>query len=95
MRGNRSSVKQDGVKTGGSGACWRVGARLEVWETLDHEREGPISALAVLPGRSGESASLITTIKSVQEIVEETVDVFWAEIERLAAMLPGARTRPG
>jgi enoyl-[acyl-carrier protein] reductase II len=35
----------------------------------------------------GESASLIDTVKSVREIIDETVDTFWAEIERLAAML--------
>ena len=38
----------------------------------------------------GESASLIGSIKTVREIVDETVAVFWAEIERLAGMLQGA-----
>jgi enoyl-[acyl-carrier protein] reductase II len=38
---------------------------------------------------AGESASLIDSIKSVREIVDETVAEFWREIERLAAMLPG------
>ena len=43
----------------------------------------------------GESASLIGSIKTVREIVDETVAVFWAEIERLAGMLQGAdATRP-
>jgi enoyl-[acyl-carrier protein] reductase II len=37
----------------------------------------------------GESASLITSITSVREIIDETVRVFWAEIERLAGLLPG------
>jgi enoyl-[acyl-carrier protein] reductase II len=36
----------------------------------------------------GESAALIGSIKSVAEIIAETVDGFWAEIERLAQMLP-------
>ena len=36
----------------------------------------------------GESATLIGAVKSVAEIVAETVDGFWAEVERLAAMLP-------
>jgi enoyl-[acyl-carrier protein] reductase II len=38
----------------------------------------------------GESASLIGSIKTVREIVDETIAVFWAEIERLARMLNGA-----
>ena len=38
----------------------------------------------------GESASLIGSIKTVREIIDETVAVFWAEIERLAGMLQGA-----
>jgi enoyl-[acyl-carrier protein] reductase II len=38
----------------------------------------------------GESASLIGSIKTVAEIIDETVGGFWAEIERLAAMLHGA-----
>ncbi len=36
----------------------------------------------------GESASLIGSVKSVAEIIAETIDGFWTEIERLAAMLP-------
>jgi enoyl-[acyl-carrier protein] reductase II len=36
---------------------------------------------------AGESAALIESIKTVQEIVDETVAGFWAEVERLAAML--------
>jgi enoyl-[acyl-carrier protein] reductase II len=36
----------------------------------------------------GESASLIGSVKPVREIIDETVAGFWAEIERLAAMLP-------
>jgi enoyl-[acyl-carrier protein] reductase II len=37
---------------------------------------------------AGESAALIGTIKTVREIIDETVAQFWSEIERLAAMLP-------
>jgi len=36
----------------------------------------------------GESAALIGSVKSVAEIIAETVDGFWSEVERLAAMLP-------
>ena len=35
----------------------------------------------------GESASLVERVKSVAEIIDETVTVFWQEIERLASML--------
>ena len=35
----------------------------------------------------GESASLIGSIKTVREIIDETIAVFWQEIERLADML--------
>ena len=35
----------------------------------------------------GESASLIDSIKTVREIIDETVNTFWGEIERLARML--------
>ena len=43
----------------------------------------------------GESASLIDSIKTVREIIDETVDVFWEQIERLARMLQGAATQSG
>jgi enoyl-[acyl-carrier protein] reductase II len=36
----------------------------------------------------GESATLISEIKSVAEIMEETITGFWQEIERLARLLP-------
>jgi enoyl-[acyl-carrier protein] reductase II len=36
---------------------------------------------------AGESATLVTTIKTVREIIEETVSVFWQEIERLSKLL--------
>jgi enoyl-[acyl-carrier protein] reductase II len=42
----------------------------------------------------GESASLIASIKTVREIVDETVGVFWNEIERLARLLQGVATHP-
>jgi hypothetical protein len=38
----------------------------------------------------GESASLIGAIKPVREIIDETVAVFWKEIERLAQLLQSA-----
>jgi hypothetical protein len=37
----------------------------------------------------GESASLIGSIKTVGEIIDETVEVFWGEVERLARMVGG------
>lgn len=40
----------------------------------------------------GESASLIGSVKTVREIIDETVSVFWREIERLAQMLHAAAT---
>ena len=43
----------------------------------------------------GESASLIDSIKTVREIIDETVDVFWEQIGRLARMLQGAATQSG
>ena len=43
----------------------------------------------------GESASLVDEVKSVREIIDETVAVFWAEIERLARLLQGAATSHG
>jgi enoyl-[acyl-carrier protein] reductase II len=35
----------------------------------------------------GESAALVDTVKSVREIVDETVDGFWHEVERMAQLL--------
>jgi enoyl-[acyl-carrier protein] reductase II len=37
-------------------------------------------------GAAGESAGLIHEIKSVQQIVDETISGFWREIDRLAAL---------
>ena len=37
-------------------------------------------------GAAGESAGLIHEIKSVQQIVDETIAGFWREIDRLAAL---------
>jgi len=35
----------------------------------------------------GESASLVAEVKTVAEIIDETVAVFWREVERLAGLL--------
>jgi enoyl-[acyl-carrier protein] reductase II len=43
----------------------------------------------------GESASLIHDVKSAADIVQETVDVFWREVERLAGLLKPAATPAG
>jgi enoyl-[acyl-carrier protein] reductase II len=43
----------------------------------------------------GESASLIGSVKTVREIIDETVAVFWDEIERLAGLLQGTATHAG
>ena len=40
----------------------------------------------------GESAALVDSVKTVQEIVDETVEVFWREIERLAGLLQSAES---
>ncbi len=53
-------------------------------DAFDHGR------LEVTMVGAGESASLISSIKTVREIIDETVGVFWEEIERLARMLQGA-----
>jgi enoyl-[acyl-carrier protein] reductase II len=37
-------------------------------------------------GAAGESAGLIHELKSVQQIVDETITGFWREIDRLAAL---------
>jgi len=37
---------------------------------------------------AGESASLIDAVRPVADIIDETVDGFWREIERLASLLP-------
>ena len=39
-------------------------------------------------GTAGQSSALIHEVKPVKAIVEETVQGFWREIERLAAMRP-------
>ncbi|HTR86187.1 MAG TPA: nitronate monooxygenase [Reyranella sp.] len=41
-------------------------------------------------GAAGESAGLIHEIKSVQQIVDETIQSFWREIDRLARLRPAA-----
>jgi enoyl-[acyl-carrier protein] reductase II len=42
----------------------------------------------------GESATLISAIKPVAEIIDETVTVFWQEMERLGRMLPAHANAP-
>ena len=44
---------------------------------------------------AGESASLISAVRTVAEIIEETVDGFWREIERLAGLLPSEAVAHG
>ena len=44
---------------------------------------------------AGESASLIDSIKTVQQIVDETTATFWREIERLARMVSSTPTLAG
>jgi len=46
-------------------------------------------------GAAGESAGLIHGIKSVQQIVDETVAGFWGEIDRLAGLRPRHGGTPG
>ena len=41
-------------------------------------------------GAAGESAGLIHEIKSVQEIIDDTIGGFWREIDRLANLRPRA-----
>ena len=43
----------------------------------------------------GESASLIGSIKTVGEIIDDTVSVFWEQVERLAGLLPRVPERAG
>ena len=39
-------------------------------------------------GAAGESAGLIHEIKSVRQIIDHTIEGFWREIDRLAALRP-------
>ena len=39
---------------------------------------------------AGESAALLHDVRTVAEIIDDTVAGFWAEIERLAALLPSS-----
>lgn len=39
-------------------------------------------------GAAGESAGLVHEIKSVQQIVDDTIASFWREIDRLAGLRP-------
>jgi hypothetical protein len=40
----------------------------------------------------GESAALVDEVKTVRAIIDDTVEGFWADVERLARMLQGAAT---
>jgi enoyl-[acyl-carrier protein] reductase II len=40
-------------------------------------------------GSAGESAGLVHDIKSVQDIIDDTVSGFWRELDRLAALRGG------
>jgi enoyl-[acyl-carrier protein] reductase II len=40
-------------------------------------------------GAAGQSSALIHEVKSVKDIIDDTVAGFWREIDRLAAMRPG------
>ena len=44
---------------------------------------------------AGESASLIDSILTVEQIIDDTVATFWREVERLARMVDGATSRAG
>ncbi len=58
-----------------------------VLEAIEHGR------LDVAMVGAGESATLIDSIKTVSDIVDETLETFWAEVGRLAAMFqPTAAT---
>ncbi len=39
-------------------------------------------------GSAGQSAALVHEVKSVQDIIDDTVSSFWAQVDRLAAMRP-------
>jgi enoyl-[acyl-carrier protein] reductase II len=39
-------------------------------------------------GAAGESAGLIHEIKSVRQIIDDTIESFWREIDRLARLRP-------
>src|SRR4030095_15793572 len=46
-------------------------------------------------GAAGESAGLIHEIKSVRQIIDETIESFWREIDRLAGLRPARPSAPG
>ena len=61
------------------------------------ERHPPMATLEMLyingdvdntSGSAGESAGLIHEIKSVRQIVDDTITGFWRELDRLAALRP-------
>jgi len=43
-------------------------------------------------GAAGESAGLIHELKSVRQIIDDTIASFWREIDRLAALRPNTLT---
>jgi len=43
-------------------------------------------------GAAGESAGLIHELKSVRQIVDDTIESFWREIDRLAGLRPSTHT---
>ena len=46
-------------------------------------------------GAAGESAGLIHELKSVRQIVDDTIESFWREIDRLARLRPSRPSAPG
>jgi enoyl-[acyl-carrier protein] reductase II len=69
----------------------------------ERERHPPMATLEMLyingdvdntSGSAGESAGLIHEVKSVQEIVDDTIAGFWRELDRLAALRPGKAAEP-
>jgi enoyl-[acyl-carrier protein] reductase II len=61
-----------------------------------HQGRGTLDMLYVngdvenTSGSAGESAGLIHEIKPVRQIIDDTIAGFWREIDRLAALRPGA-----
>ena len=46
-------------------------------------------------GAAGESAGLIHELKSVRQIIDDTIESFWREIDRLARLRPSRPSAPG
>jgi enoyl-[acyl-carrier protein] reductase II len=92
------------VYTGQPGACMRVIRNAFSERVVSGEIDpngnpyaGPAlelfqnGKLDVAMAGVGESASLVHQIKPVNQIIDETVREFWAEVERLAGLLKPAR----